>query len=98
MYFLSKTLSFRGKNEKYSGKVRNVKQSAMLDDVTGPQQLHLHMYPRILISCRGHNTLSIKGKNFSKYRKVMKTLGGGGLEFQPHPVVPRWGTSLRKRG
>ena len=51
----------------------------MLDDVTGPQQHHLHMYPIILTSyCRRHNTLSIKGKSFTKYRKVMKTLGGGG--------------------
>ena len=46
----------------------------MLDDNTGPQQRHLHMYSIILTSsCRRHNTLSIKGKNFSKYRKVTKT-------------------------
>ena len=49
----------------------------MLDDFSGPQQRHLHMYPIILTSfCRRHNMLSIKGKNFSKYRKVTKTLGG----------------------
>ena len=43
----------------------------MFDDVTGPQQRHLHMYPIILTSSyRRHNTLSIKGKNFSKYRYV----------------------------
>ena len=43
----------------------------MLDDVTGPQQRNLHMYPIILTSaCGRHNTLSIEGKNFSKYRKV----------------------------
>ena len=72
------------------GKVKNVKKSNMLDDVTGPQQCHLHMYPLILTSsCRRHNTLSIKGKNFLKYREVMKTLGGGG--FQPPPLVPQWG-------
>ena len=54
----------------------------MLDDVIGPRQRHLHMYPIMLTSsCRRHNTLSIKGKNFSKYRKVPKTLGG----FQPPP-------------
>ena len=58
-------------------KVKNVKNSAMLDAITGPQQRHLHMYPIILTSfCRRHNTLSVKGKTFSKYRKLTKTLGG----------------------
>ena len=49
-----------------------------------PSSIHLHMYPIILTStCRRHNTLSFKGKNFSKYRKVTKTLGGGGGGIQP---------------
>ena len=65
----------------------------MLDGVTGLQQRHLHVYPIILISpCRGHNPLSIKGKNFSKYREVTKTLGGErGGGGSNHPIVPRWG-------
>ena len=76
MYFLSNTLNFRGKNEKYSGKSENVK-SAMLDDVNGPQQRHLHMYPIILTSCcRRHNTLSIKGKNLYH---------GGGMSLHVRP-------------
>ena len=58
----------------------------MLDDVTGSQQRHLHMYPIILTSsCKRHNTLSIKDKNFSKYRKVTKTLEMGG--FPPCTTV-----------
>ena len=45
-------------HDKFSGKMK--KKSAMLDNVTGPQQRHLHMYPIILTSsCRRHNTLSI---------------------------------------
>ena len=54
----------------------------MLDDVTGPQQRHLHMFPIILkSSCRRHNTLPVKGENNSKYRKVteMQRGGGGGI-------------------
>ena len=91
MYFLSKTLNFRKKktkNKNYSGKSDKCKKkSAMLDGVTGPQQRHLHMYPIILTSSfRRHNKLSIKGKNFSKYRKVTKTLGGGG--GGPTPLPP----------
>ena len=36
-----------------------------------PQKLHLHMYPIISTSfCRRTNRLSIKGENFSKYRKL----------------------------
>ena len=86
MYFLSKILNVRGKNEKYSGKVKNEKNTAMLDDVTGPQQRHLHMYTIILTSsCRQHNALSIKVKNFSKYCKVTKTPGGGVPTTAPPP-------------
>ena len=44
------------------------------------------MYPIILTSsCRRHNTLSVKGENFSKYRKVTKTLGGWGSNHPPPP-------------
>ena len=46
----------------------------MLNRVTTlspPQKLHLHMYPIISTSfCRRTNRLSIKGENFSKYRKL----------------------------
>ena len=85
MYFLSKTLNFRGENDDIVEKVKNVKKG-MLDDVTGTQQRHLHMYPIILTSaCRRHNTLSIKGKIFSKYRKVTKTLAGVGFQPPPSP-------------
>ena len=35
------------------------------------------LLPYLISPCRGQNTLSNKGKNFSKYRNVTKTLGGG---------------------
>ena len=61
----------------------------MLDDVTGPQQRDLHMHPIILTSsCRRHYTLSIEGKNFSKYPSPPpQTLyRGGGMSLHVHPI------------
>ena len=74
----------------------------MLDDVADPQQRRLHMYPIILTSsCRPHNTLSIKGNNFSKYRKVAKTLGWAGSKHHhsppPLPLYHGGGMSLHVR-
>lgn len=51
----------------------------MLDDiVTGPQQLHFHMHPKILTSSpKRLNRLSVTSKNFSKYRNLTKKLRKG---------------------
>ena len=52
-----------------------------------PQKLHLHMYPIISTSfCRRTNRLSIKGENFSKYRKL-KVPGSNNL---PPPPSEGW--------
>ena len=94
MYFLSKTLNVRGKNEKYSGKSEKCKKSPLLYDVTGPQQRNLHMYPIILTSsCRQD-----KGKNFSKYRKVTKNAKGIPTTTPPPtPLYHGGGMSLHVR-
>ena len=66
-YFLYSCQEKQNKNYggNYSGKGENLKKSAMLDDVNGPQQHHLHMYPIILTSpCRRHNRPSIEVKTF----------------------------------
>ena len=58
----------------------------MLDDVTDHQLPHLHIYPIMLTSSsRRHNRLSVKGRYFSKYSKVTKTLGSGSKQPPTHP-------------
>ena len=63
----------------------------MLDDVTGPQQLNLHMYPIILTSsCRRYNTLSIKGNENARGGSVPTTpvlYHGGGMSLHVRPRV-----------
>ena len=56
----------------------------MLDYVTGPQYLHLHMYHHLVDDTTGY--LLEKEKNFLKYRNVTKTLGGG-----VGRIAPWWG-------
>ena len=78
LHFSVKFESYSSKN--YSGKVKNLEKSALLNDVTGPQQRHLRMYSIILTSqlfkmLQQNGTLSV-------------------WKFQPPPLYHGGGLSL----
>ena len=57
------------------------KMAAIVGDVTGPQQRQTSI--KYTSYCREDQTLSTEGKTVSKYCKISKTLGGGGVQSTP---------------